>query len=63
MWILIRWLLTKPSDLDLQCLQKKDKSGSAGQGLSQKCNINTLNFDQKAYFLIVFYRKIDGMVH
>ena len=29
----ISWLLQKPTDLDLHCLQKQDISGSAGQGL------------------------------
>ena len=32
-WILIRWLLQKPSDLDLQCFQKRINLGSTGQGL------------------------------
>ena len=31
--ILIRWLLMKPSDLDLHCFLKKIDLGSAGQGL------------------------------
>ena len=29
----ISWLLQKPTDLDLHCLQRQDISGSAGQGL------------------------------
>ena len=34
MQIQISWLLQKPTDLDLHCLQKQDISGSAGQGLT-----------------------------
>ena len=29
MWVLIRWLLIKPPDLDLQCIQEKIISGLA----------------------------------
>ena len=32
--IQISWLLQKPTDLDLHCLQKRTYPGSAGQGLS-----------------------------
>ena len=32
-WILIRWLLQKPVDLDPQCLYKSTNPGSAGQEL------------------------------
>ena len=32
-WILIRWLHQKPSDLDLHCFQNKINSGSAGHWL------------------------------
>ena len=33
--IQISWLLQKPTDLDLHCLQKQDYPGSAGQGLNE----------------------------
>ena len=38
LWILIRWLLKKPSDQDLQCFLKINKinRGLVGQGLKQK---------------------------
>ena len=37
-WILIRWLLQKPADLDLQCFQKKKiNPGWAGQGIMFVC--------------------------
>ena len=32
-WILIRWLLQKPADLDLQCFQKRIDLVSARQGV------------------------------
>ena len=34
MQIQISWLLQKPTDLDLHCLQNRIYPGSAGQGLS-----------------------------
>ena len=42
MHIQISWLLQKPTDLDLHCLQRQGNPGSAGQGL-----IN-YNLDTKA---------------
>ena len=35
--IQISWLLQKPTDLDLHCLQNRIYPGSAGQGLSSTC--------------------------
>ena len=35
-WILIRWLLQKPSDLDLQCSQKRINPASAEQVLNNR---------------------------
>ena len=36
MQIQISWLLQKPTDLDLHCLQNRVYQGSAGQGLMEK---------------------------
>ena len=36
MQIQISWLLKKPTDLDLHCLQNRVYPGSAGQGLKKK---------------------------
>ena len=45
MKIQISWLLKKPTDLDLQCLQKRAYPGSAGQGL------NDLDYMEKHQYL------------
>ena len=61
MQIQISWLLKKPTDLDLHCLQNRIYPGSAGQGLKVskqvenvyqiKENGNKLSFELHAYFL------------
>ena len=33
-WFLIRWLIWKAADLNLQCFQNRINPGSAGQGLT-----------------------------
>ena len=38
MQIQISWLLQKPTDLDLHCLQKQGYLGSVGQGLRKHDN-------------------------
>ena len=37
--IQISWLLQKPTDLDLHCLQRQVYPGSAGQGLRSNCQL------------------------
>ena len=43
-WIQIRWLHQKPSDLDLQCFQKWTNLGSAGKWLKCTILINSSKF-------------------
>ena len=50
--IQISWLLQKPTDLDLHCLQGRVCPGSAGQGLSNKDFGNF--FFMKKYFFFFF---------
>ena len=53
MQIQISWLLQKPTDLDLHCLQRQVYPGSAGQGLRVK-NINSENSIQQNGLLTAF---------
>ena len=55
MQIQISWLLQKPTDLDLHCLQRQGISGSAGQGLMRSMWAKTSTL---AYFKEVFTTKL-----
>ena len=64
MQIQISWLLKKPTDLDLHCLQRQGISGLAGQDLSPlqgnvmgTCNLfswNKLFFVDRPFYLVVW---------
>ena len=51
--ILISWLLLKPTDLDLHCLQMQGIPGSAGPGLTFNILL-TNSADDKVIFLLFF---------
>ena len=43
MQIQLSWLLQKPADLNLHCLQRQGISGSAGQGLMAQASLGPWN--------------------
>ena len=47
--IQIRWLLEKPSDLDLHCLQKQGCPGSRGLGLTRGIRV----FSKRKEFVLL----------
>ena len=57
MQIQISWLLKKPTDLFLHCLQRQDMS-SAGQGLTTYHG--SLKFEQVYFYMLVFQKVPDA---
>ena len=61
--IQISWLLKKPTDLDLHCLQGRVHLGSAGQGLTfTTLLVNSAN-DISIIFFLIFPRKLALILH
>ena len=56
MQIQISWLLQKPTDLDLHCLQNRVYPGSAGQGLSRALELEE-NPDSFCFSVVFFFIK------
>ena len=50
--IQISWLLQKPTDLDLHCLQKRTYPGSAGQGLIYSHFVQTITILHRHIYLV-----------
>ena len=56
--IQISWLLKKPTDLDLHCLQRQVYSGSAGQGLSISIILHLVAHEASENFIVLVKRGI-----
>ena len=62
MQIQISWLLQKPTDLDLHCLQKvlsRVYPGSAGQGLMEQYPNNNLKVDTASILCVNYNSELD----
>ena len=53
--IQISWLLQKPTDLDLHCLQNRVHPGSAGQGLKKSWNCSNRKSKMAAILKICYF--------
>ena len=63
MQIQISWLLKKPTDLDINCLQNRVWPGSVGQGLilsapNLRLHLSTAIFFLSFFFFFFFFDKL-----